>query len=203
MRTICHFPHFLHFQQIFAPFHTISNLSASVQFSTISVWKPAKKIGNVGNVCDMRDLGIFGIVTWEVLVRRVSKQLRGVWRDLVSIGFDRGSFGAMICMIWEALVLQVGKYYDASCHVTLGSFSIVIRDTCTYISHITCTYHIMIFSHTFVCFATWSKFVYCLIVSSCRCILRGIALRLCSRRSGYERGCLFYLPIIGLWFELE
>jgi hypothetical protein len=59
----------------------------------------------------------------------------------------------MIYVILEVLVLHVGKYYDAACHVTwevlgpvwtVGSFAIVIRDT----------YHIIIFPHTLFCFAT-------------------------------------------------
>jgi hypothetical protein len=51
-------------------------------------------------------------------VLKVSKQLSGVSRDLGSIVLDLGSFGTMICVTWEVLILRVGKYYDAACHVT-------------------------------------------------------------------------------------
>jgi hypothetical protein len=108
----------------------------------------------------------------------------------------------MICVIWEVLVLQVGKYYNAACHVTWevlgpmltsGSFAIVIRDT----------YLIIIFRLT-LCFAIRSKFVYCTVsehVSKDQ--LGSTALRPCSRSSGsHVRGCICR-PIVDLWLELE
>ena len=81
-------------------------------------------------------------------------------RDLGCIRPDLGSFGTIINVILEVLVLQVGKNYDAACHVTwevlgpvwtVGSFAIVIRDT----------HHIITFHHTLVCFAAqWRVLIY-------------------------------------------
>jgi hypothetical protein len=64
------------------------------------------------------DFIIFKITQLHSTIHCYIRQFKTVSRDLGSIGPDLGSFGTMICLIWEVLVLRVGKYYDAACHVT-------------------------------------------------------------------------------------